>query len=101
MEAMHELVAAYFKNKGKIPLRPRGEVPGAPARAGEMQPVAEIERKFGVRPWVWKALASDASAWEEVSASLSRIIEKAITNCVYAKAGGPIYATKGYITTVP
>lgn len=100
MEAMFELVAVYLKNKGRIPLRPRGEAAGVPDRTGEMEPNAEVVRKFGVRPWVWKALASDASAWAGVAEVLNRIVEQAILNSVYAKAG-PIYATQGYITTEP
>jgi hypothetical protein len=101
MEAMFEFIATYLRNKGKLYLRPRGEVAGnAPDRIGEMEPNAEVVRKFGVRPWVWKAMESGA-VWQTLNDGLTKIIDEAILDCVWAKVGGPIYATQGYITTEP
>ncbi len=99
-EAMFELVALYLKNKGRINLRPRCEVGGAPDRKCKLQPNQEIVRKFGVRPWVWEAM-EDESVWINFSAELSSVVDEAIRDCVWAKVGGPIYATKDYITTEP
>ncbi len=104
MEAMFELVAVYLKNKGTLPLRPRGPVRDVPDRRTGLDPSAEhgieINRKFGVRDWVWKDLVLTADEWQTASQGLTTIIDEAIRDCVYAKAG-PIYATEGYFTTEP
>jgi hypothetical protein len=107
MEAMYEMIANYLRNGGKIKLNPRAAVgipdtrDYVPDRRGEMQPNPEVERKFGVRPWVWKAIQGDGNFWNTLSQSLTAIIDEAIMSCVWSKVGGPIYATKGYITTKP
>ncbi len=108
MEAMFELIAAYLRNGGKIPLKPRGEVGqergqmAVPDRQGDIEPNPEVMRKFpNVRPWAWRAMPQDSGQmWEIAANGLKAIVEKAIKNCVYSVAG-PIYATKGYITTQP
>lgn len=101
-EAMFDLVASYINAGGRIPVDLSGVIQsdsGESPRSGELPPHPEIERKFQPRSWVWQKLASDQSAWQEASNKLSAIVGEAIQACVWAKIGGPVYATSGYITT--
>jgi hypothetical protein len=100
-EVMYDLVASYFRNKGHIPLRPRGVGKIAKFdRTERIDPNPEIVQKKGVRPWVWERLAADHAAWDDVAKKLDALVLEAIRGCVWAKIGGPVYPYKK-LTTLP
>lgn len=128
-ELMYDLMASFLRNGGKLPLKPRGELTGASARAGkgidrsgdlsDLGARGEIDRKFGdasasslagsadntysgkTRDFAWKALASDAAAWQAAAEKLERIIYASFKCATWGRQGGPVHATPGYLTYDP
>lgn len=72
-----------------------GNFPGS-GQAGHEKPLP-----VPTRDWCWEPINLDPTVWKIAATGLSDIIEEAILNCTWAKQGGPIYATKEYITTQP
>lgn len=100
-ELMYDMVASYLRNKGHIPLKPRGVGKIAKFdRTAAMRPNPEVTAKTGAKAWVWEKLAGDAAAWDEVAKRLDKIVLEALQNCVWSKVGGPIYPYKK-LTTQP
>lgn len=130
-ELIYDLIASFLRNGGKLPLKPRGELTGSAARPARKSKIdrsadlsdlparGEIDRKFGdamaeplpgmgdktyrgkTRDFAWKALASDAAAWQEAAAKLERIIYAAFKCATWGRQGGPVHATPGYLTYDP
>lgn len=91
-EVMYDVLTSFFRNKGKIPLRPRG--PGkvyGKDRTGDMEPNQQVVQHKNVRDYVWKKLLDNQAAWDDVSKDLNGICIDAIRQCVWAKQNGPIY----------
>lgn len=112
-ELLFDLIASFLRNKGRIPLKPRGSSRFVSFdRSKDMEPNQELATatslNFGTeekphtapREWVYKALAAPASDWEEVSEALNLIVYKALKACTWGSVHGPIYPY-GKLVTEP
>lgn len=100
-ELMYDMIASFLRNKGNIPLKPRGKgkLVGYD-RTKDIPPNPALVSKKGVRDWAFKALAAGPEVWAEVSQKLRKIVLEALWNCVWAKQNGPIYPYRK-LTTLP
>lgn len=92
-ECVNDLFPAFINAGGHLNLYPRG--PGKIAKFDRTAaiPVNQtVVDRFKVREYVWKAMASDKTAWDKVSKILTDIIVDGLKHSTWAAQDGPVYA---------